>query len=690
MAIPSTNDTQKVFQSALEKLKPFSGGVEKVSNTPHMTEIYENMAKLFETFTNGALTEQGANSEIVLRTVCKSLNNSFLDIVKDSDCVDKLVQAIKKKQEQVGKNPESTPASTTTKKVATGNLDFSDVDIHSVVLDFVDELQTTILQVKLNLNREYEYKKLQEKKSFEGQQEDIEKLTEGLVDQNDTNSGNLETLTEEQEEWKEDSLQKVQELVDKFNGIDNGVKELKEIDHMIKTDKNLQELSKPQKFDLKSFMKQLKELVPQNDNKMSVGVGGEGGGSIKTIIKTKLVKMKDSDFGAQKQKGLASNITKLAAVPKQKDAGGLKVGKNSPLNPTKMIQNAIGGGKRGQGVSGKGGKVKVSPDGTCTCPICGTRHLPGQHQHKGGGGEGKEKQQQKKQRKMSPMGFKPQQKEADQDPKNRKDINAKKVNDTIGTIHGNLAKMLKNKKFRNAYSLNYKPIQKAVGKRMDKIGKDENETQRVLHKTKGGINDLKKQGGKSLFGMLFGGIGGILVTTLGALILISLARIGLAKWKEAYMPRTDPNAEQTKIFGITIPNWEQIKAIGVGIWNFFNVGLVNWYDRLKLFFGNIHKSLFGKKGAFKNMIQTRNTLRKIVGAFIMGLVKKVSGWLVSIILTVLSIIAPGASAVVIFLIKLIPAVITFIGTQIMLAWSNKKANAEEAEQQATAGMTLHG
>lgn len=673
MALPSTNDTQKVFQSALEKLKPFSGGVAKVSNTPHMTEIYENMAKLFETFTNGALSEQGANSTIVLNQICKSINQDFLNIVKDSDCVDKLVTALKKKQEQVGKNPEKTPASATTKKVATGDLDFSDVDINSVVLDFVDELQTAILQVRLNLNREYEWKKLQQQKSIEGQQEDIDKLTEGLVNQNDENSDNLETLTEEQEEWKEESLEKVQELADKFNGIDNGTKELKEIDHMIKTDRNLHALSKPQKFDIKTFVSQMKSLFPKPENakQMSVGVGGEGG-NVKTLVKAKLVKMKDSDISPEKQKGLTNNITKMAEVPKQqKDAGGLKVGKNSPLNPTTMIQNAIGGGKAGKG--DKGGKLKVSPDGTCTCPICGTKHLPGQHQHKGDA-KGGQQPQKKKPQMLKPLAPKAQPDESKEDPKNRKDLNSKKVNETLATIHGNLARLLKNKKFRNAYSLNYKPIQKAVGKRMNKIGDDENQTQGLLDKTKKGIKELKKPKGTGLFGMLFGGIGNILVTVLGALILISLARIGLRKWRETYMPRTDPNAEQTTIFGIPIPNWEQMKAIGIGIWNFFNVGLVNWYDRIKLFFGNIHKSLFGKKGAFKNMIQTRNTLRKILGALIMGIVKKIAGFLVSIVLSVLNFIAPGAPAIVEFLIKLIPAVITFIGTQIMLAWSNSKAD----------------
>lgn len=46
-----------------------------------MTEIYDNMTKLFDTFTQGALTEQGANSEIVLRTIYRSLSDDFLKIV---------------------------------------------------------------------------------------------------------------------------------------------------------------------------------------------------------------------------------------------------------------------------------------------------------------------------------------------------------------------------------------------------------------------------------------------------------------------------------------------------------------------------------------------------------------------------------------------------------------------------------
>ena len=95
MALPTTNDSQKVSNSAVEKFKTFVGSVEKVSNTPHMTELYDNMAKLFDAFTKGALTGQGANSDRVLRVVVDRLNKDFLKIVQDSQATAKLVDAIK-------------------------------------------------------------------------------------------------------------------------------------------------------------------------------------------------------------------------------------------------------------------------------------------------------------------------------------------------------------------------------------------------------------------------------------------------------------------------------------------------------------------------------------------------------------------------------------------------------------------
>ena len=53
------------------------------------------MTKLFDTFTRGALTEQGANSEILLRTVYRSLSEDFLRIIQDTDAVDKIAELIK-------------------------------------------------------------------------------------------------------------------------------------------------------------------------------------------------------------------------------------------------------------------------------------------------------------------------------------------------------------------------------------------------------------------------------------------------------------------------------------------------------------------------------------------------------------------------------------------------------------------
>lgn len=81
MAQSSTIDNQKVFNSATKNFSSFVGGVENVSHTRHMEEIYANMGKLFDAFTKGALMGQGANSEWILRTIHKSLDDRFLDII---------------------------------------------------------------------------------------------------------------------------------------------------------------------------------------------------------------------------------------------------------------------------------------------------------------------------------------------------------------------------------------------------------------------------------------------------------------------------------------------------------------------------------------------------------------------------------------------------------------------------------
>ncbi len=65
---------------------------------------------------------------------------------------------------------------------------------------------------------------------------------------------------------------------------------------------------------------------------------------------------------------------------------------------------------------------------------------------------------------MRPPVQQPQDGGSDPNAKDKKDISSKKVNQTLGTIHGNIARLLKDKKFRNAYTLNYNPIQKMIGK----------------------------------------------------------------------------------------------------------------------------------------------------------------------------------------------------------------------------------
>ena len=157
-----------------------------------MELIYGNMAKLFDTFTQGALTGQGANSEILLRTVYRSLNDDFLKIIQDTDATDKIVELLKQKQESIAPDDvDKAMVSETTKKVITKTLDPNDLDPMSVILDFVDELQTAILQVKLNLTREYERQKLAYAKSKAGQTEDLDRLNSEFMRQSDDIMGTL-------------------------------------------------------------------------------------------------------------------------------------------------------------------------------------------------------------------------------------------------------------------------------------------------------------------------------------------------------------------------------------------------------------------------------------------------------------------------------------------------------------------
>ena len=235
--------------------------------------------------------------------------------------------------------------------------------------------------------------------------------------------------------------------------------------------------------------------------------------------------------------------------------------------------------------------------------------------------------------------------------------------------------------------MDYTKIQGGLQKQMKKIDNTEASISKDLDKTKSGIKQLKKPKGPGLLGLLMGGIAPIAFTIIGGLILITLARLALKKWSDTYMPK--PDGSKMSIFGIPIPGWDTMKSIGLGIWNFVTVGLPNYWDRLKHFMGNVKKSLFGRNGALRDTIETKNTFRKIIGALIIANTKKYGGWLLKILGFALSFI-PGVGPVAKFIIEFAPALYTFISTQIMLIWSNNKASAERAAKAQAANQMASG
>ena len=247
MAQSSTIDNQKVFNSATENFKSFVGSVENVSHAKNMEEIYDNMTKLFDAFTNGSLLKQGANSETLLRTVYRSLNDDFLEIVQDTDAVDKLIEVIKSKQEGIEPDKvDEALVSETTKKVVTKTLDPETCDPMQVVLDFIDELQTSILQVKLNLSREYERRRLEYAKSLAGQQEDLDKLKAESSQQTTEISETLGQVAEDETKWKDEHLNELSKLMEKFDqATGNASKNI--LAQTLMEDKNLSEAAKEQK-----------------------------------------------------------------------------------------------------------------------------------------------------------------------------------------------------------------------------------------------------------------------------------------------------------------------------------------------------------------------------------------------------------------------------------------------------------
>ena len=228
---------------------------------------------------------------------------------------------------------------------------------------------------------------------------------------------------------------------------------------------------------------------------------------------------------------------------------------------------------------------------------------------------------------------------------------------------------------------------------MKKVDKYEDNISKDLKKTEKGIKSIKRKSkAKGLLGMLFGGFTSILFTIIGGLILITLARMAMKKWKDTYMPKSSGSG--MSIFGIPIPGWDTMKSIAIGIRNFIMVGIPNMFDKLSHFFGDLKQRLFGKKGIFKDGATTKFNLLRIIGAVITGHVKKAGGAVLGVLLkvfgTVLNIFLPGAGSALIFLAKFGPYLFTFITNQIMALWMGKKASAEKSAKNMAANQMATG
>ena len=707
MAQPNTQDTQKVFNSATENFKSFVGSVENVSNTKHMEEIYANMTKLFDAFTKGALMGQGANSELLLRTVYRSLSEDFLQVVQDTQAVDKLIEVIKSKQDGIDlEKVDDAMVSETTKKVVTKTLDPDNCNPMQVVLDFIDELQTSILQVKINLSREYERRRIEYAKSLAGQQEDLDRLKAESSEQSAQISDILAKVSEDEVAWKEAHLNELTRLMEKFNQA-TGKASNNILAQTLSEDKTLSEMSKEQKkVNWDKLISEIKSKTPKREIEQLSTPGTEAEAAQEKKAKPQSQESPIEKLGEEKgieeeqrnkednheEKGGANKeaIGEGKTKPKEDESKeeGVKA-KNekekptpekppqppkdelSPLIPslTKIgTDTAKVGSLKVQQPKSPGTKLQTKPskNGMHVCPICGQMHGIGQPHvqqsvdaNKGAGGG----------------------------------INQGGVLTTIGKISQNIQRQLENKKFKNAFSMNYNGVQSGLQKQMKKVDKYEDNISKDLKKTEKGIKSIKRKSKtKGLLGMLFGGFTSILFTIIGGLILITLARLAMKKWKDTYMPKSEGSG--MSIFGIPIPGWDTMKSIAIGIRNFIMVGIPNMFDRLSHFFGDLKQRLFGKKGIFKDGETTKFNLLRIIGAVITGHVKKAGGAVLGVLLkvfgTVLNIFLPGAGSALIFLAKFGPYLFTFITNQIMALWMGKKASAEKSAKNMAANQMATG
>lgn len=313
--------------------------------------------------------------------------------------------------------------SQTTKQVVLKTLTPDNCDIMQVVLDFMDELQTAILQVRLNLSREYERRKLEWAKSKEGQQQDIDNLNKTLTEQGQGTVDVLGKLADEDEKWK--------------------LERLSQIESMLKT----LDLSGDGEKNISSSIDQLNKAIQQ-------------GQKVKLQVNNKPPKQIDLRrlVGEIKGRNQIGGMDQTQPEVAEQDGAQWKELEQEQKQYEQEIQNDISlFAKESKGlektklpkVDQKGSKIDVSPakkasNGLCTCPICGHVHQLGQPH-----GPTEDTQLPSAIREPGTEGG---------------SITRAGVVSTLGKIHNNLQKTLQNKKFVNAFSPNYNAIQKGLGK----------------------------------------------------------------------------------------------------------------------------------------------------------------------------------------------------------------------------------
>ena len=286
MAETRTHDNQKVFNSATTKLQSFVNGVQNVSNTKNMEIVYNNMGKMFDAFTNGVLTQQGANSEILLRQVYRSLNDDFLKIIQSSKATDKIVELIKSKQDEVRSSDEaknSPNVTQTTKNVVQNELTPVEFDPLQVITDFVNELQTYVLQIKMDVARQIDRRRSfakQQVKSSGVSGNDVEYIENEIQEQDkfgqELDQLNGQSVGIELNEFNEDEIRELfsDNGSDFYVSVQNELTKIEhDLDRHIKNAKQshgqsfnpVKTINKVRNYDVSGNIKPIKEEVFKNE-----------------------------------------------------------------------------------------------------------------------------------------------------------------------------------------------------------------------------------------------------------------------------------------------------------------------------------------------------------------------------------------------------------------------------------------